>query len=485
MRKLVVAVAALAAVLASPGLARSGGGLPEPRIGDGAGLAGAAAQRTAQCGLPDATPWWIDYVDGTVPFRSELARPGTIVATTGGPIPASLRSAGAQTIYWEMNLPRYVGTPDAPADPAGVAAAADGLAAAAALSSGCPTPLIALNELLGPVSATPWPDGTTQYRADVLAFLQELAAKGALPFLLVPSNPPADPGQAAWWQQVAQVADVVREVYFQAPTIVQQGPVVGSRTLRTRLRAAVQSLTSLGVPAARTGLMLGFQSGGVYGRDGVQPREAWLEYVKLNVLAARQVASELQVPSIWDWGWAAYSAAAQDPDKPAAACVALWARDQTLCDGAGAGGPAFDASLTEGQIDPTAWCVFGTTRVTPAQLQAVAAYEGGSLARAGTLELERQAQAAVPVTRAQVLAAEREVVQTRFHGERALYLRTLAQAHLTVGIARGILVDELRGLPTIDAQQALLGQTTCAGDVLPAPGSLRAAARFPFLKLHA
>ena len=51
--------------------------------------------RAGTCGLPDAAPLWIDYADGTVPFRGELARPGVIVATSGGPIPATLRRAGA------------------------------------------------------------------------------------------------------------------------------------------------------------------------------------------------------------------------------------------------------------------------------------------------------------------------------------------------------------------------------------------------------
>jgi hypothetical protein len=456
VKKGLVVLAALLGALALPGLARA-----------------------AQCGLPDAPPWWIDFADGTVPFRGVFARPGAIVATSGGPIPSGLRAAGAQTIYWEMNLPRLVGTPQAPADPANVVAAADGLAANAALSSACPTPLVALNELLGSTARTPWDDATAQYRANVLALLQELAGKGVRPFLLLPSNPPADLGQAAWWQQAAQSADLVRETYLSAPTVVQQGAVLGSRTLRTRMRGAVQSLVSLGVPVARTGLMLGFQSGGAYGRAGLQPREAWLEYVKLSVLAARRVASELAVPTVWNWGWGVYSAAGQDADKSAAACVALWTRDRSLCDGASTG---VDPSLTDGQIDPGAWCVLGGARLTEAALAAVARVEGGDLARAGTLALQRAAQAQVAAPRADVLAAERAVVRTRFHGRRALYLRTLAKAHLTVGLARGILVDELRGLPTQAAQQELLDRSTCAGDVLPAPGALRAAARFPFLK---
>jgi hypothetical protein len=437
-----------------------------------------AQARAAQCGLPDAAPLWIDFADGTVPFRSVFSRPGVIVATSGGPIPGLLRSAGAQTIYWEMNLPRLVGTPQAPLPPDGVTAAADGLAAGAALSSGCPTPLIALNELHGTTAPPPWDASTAQYRANVLALLQELALKGARPFLLLPSNPNPAPELADWWRQAAQTADLVREVYFNAPSIESQGPVLGSRALRTKMRAAVQSLTGIGIPSSRVGLMLGFYSSGAAGRAGLQPREAWLDYVKLNVLAARKVAAELQVATIWNWGWGVFSAAGQDPDKPVAACVALWARDPSLCDAPPLA--PFDASLTAGQIDPLAWCTFGTTRVTPAQLAAATRLTGDE-ASAGTLLLERAARATVPVSRPAVLAAEGRIVAKRFRGKRSLYTRALARARLTVGIARGVIVDQLRGPATPVEQQAALATATCAGDVLPAPGTVSLAARFPFL----
>jgi hypothetical protein len=455
-----VVVAALAAAFALPAQARAG-----------------------QCGLPDVAPLWIDFADGTVPFRSVFSRPGVIVATAGGPIPAQFRTAGAQTIYWEMSLSRLVGTPLAPLPPDGVTTAADNLAAAAALSSGCTTPLIALNELFGTTTPPPWDANTAQYRANALAFLQELALKGARPFLLLPSNPNPAPELADWWRQAAQFADLVREVYFAAPSIESQGPILGSRTLRTRMRAAVQSLTGIGIPPAKVGLMLGFYSSGAAGRAGLQPREAWLDFVKLNVLAARQVATELGLSTVWNWGWGAYSATGQDADKPAAACVALWTRDPTLCDAPTAAGPGFDTSLAAGQIDPAAWCSFGTTRVTPAQL-AAAQQLAGDEAAAGTLLLQRAAQSAVPVARARVLAAEQLVVKKSFQGKRSLYTRALARDGLTVGLARGILLDELRGLPAPAAQQAVLATTVCAGDVLPAAGSVRLADRAPYLKLQ-
>ena len=49
-----------------------------------------------------------------------------------------------------------------------------------------------------------------------------------------------------------------------------------------------------------------------------------------------QVAQDEGVSTIWSWGWANFGPQSVDPDKPAAACVYLWSRDQTLCDGPGA-----------------------------------------------------------------------------------------------------------------------------------------------------
>src|SRR3954463_8478937 len=78
-------------------------------------LAAPGVARAGTCGLPDAAPLWIDYADGTVPFRGQLSKPGVIVATSGGAIPAAFRRAGAQTVYWEMKFEADVGTPSAPA----------------------------------------------------------------------------------------------------------------------------------------------------------------------------------------------------------------------------------------------------------------------------------------------------------------------------------------------------------------------------------
>ena len=50
----------------------------------------------------------------------------------------------------------------------------------------------------------------------------------------------------------------------------------------------------------------------------------------------------------------------------------------------------------------------------------------------------------VPVSTAQMLAAERTVIATRFGGSAAAYHSALAAAHATVPVARQILADQLR-----------------------------------------
>src|SRR5205085_10298432 len=97
-----------------------------------------------------------------------------------------------------------------------------------------------------------------------------------------------------WWREVAQVAGIVREDYFPAPLIYKQGPVLGSRTLRQEFRDSLTDFTSLGIPPAKLWIFLGFQTATATARrEGPEPARAWFETVKLQVLAAKQVAKEL------------------------------------------------------------------------------------------------------------------------------------------------------------------------------------------------
>ncbi len=282
------------------------------------------------CGVAEAQPVWIDYVDGTVEFwRDRFGQPGVVLATGGPGLGAEMRATGATaTVHFDLYLRRRVGTPMAPNDPATMEKRADGLYDYAVQVTGCSTPMIALNELWGASVPTPWTVTTERYRANVLRFVQRLAERGGRPALLV-SSAPARGGEAAvWWRAIGQVSDIVLENYWNANVISRAGPVEGSRMLRVDFRNSAATLLAIGVPSNRIGLMLGFHTTpGTGGREGLRPREKWFEVGKLQTLAARQVSRELRLAHVWSWGWTMRTAAGKDPDKTLAACAWLWVRD--------------------------------------------------------------------------------------------------------------------------------------------------------------
>src|SRR5712691_8679583 len=170
-----------------------------------------SSARTVDCGLPAATPIWIDYGEGslTPDVRAVFARPGVVVSTSGTVLPTYYRSHGAATTYFVLHLPALV--------------------AQAVASSGCTTPWLALNELLGAGSPAPWSPTNAQYRADVLMLMQQLAAGGAHPVLLVHGDPTVAGDTAEWWREVAQTGGVAYEAYYDAPHTYGLGPLLGNR----------------------------------------------------------------------------------------------------------------------------------------------------------------------------------------------------------------------------------------------------------------
>jgi hypothetical protein len=426
VRRFLFVLAALAVVAALPGRARAEG----------------------ECApLPAKKPVWIDFADGSVPFWEQFARPGVVAAASNLIFPPKLRALGARTVYWDMYLNKRVGTPGAPADPATVVARANKLFDYAVQSSGCSTPYIAENELFGAALVPPWSVTNAQYRANVLLFLRTLTDRGAHPYLLV-SNRPYTAGVAGdWWRQAAEVSDFALEVYFPAPAVHGQGPLMGNRVLRTAFRRAILNYTQLGIPASKLGIMLGFQTEPrMGGREGLKPASAWFETVKWQALAAKQVAREIPISTVWSWGWANWGARGYDPDKQAAACVWLWTRDHPLCDGPAAAGAGFDASLTEGQIrlPSGVQCTVDGRRISSAGIGQLQALTGDRevaftalFARAVEAEQER-------VTTTDVLSAERAVIATRFGGSGQAYRTAIAKAGGTLPIARGAIADELR-----------------------------------------
>jgi hypothetical protein len=401
------------------------------------------------CDLPAQRPLWIDFGDGSVPFWQQVfARPGIIAAASNFLVPPKLRAAGAKTVYWDMHLNNRVGTPQKPLDPAGVTDQADRLYLRAVASSGCATPVIALNELFGAGTATPWSDSNTTYRANVLTLLRRLSALGARPYLLI-SSPPYTGGDAGqWWRDASQVADLVREVYFSGPRISKQGPLLGSRTMRDALRKSIEDFTEIGIPPSGLGVMLGFHTtkGIGSGREGLQPASAWFDVVKLEALAARQVAGEESIGSVWSWGWGVWSAGEADPDKEAAACVWLWARDASLCDGPKLAGEDFDLSRTEGLLPAGVQCALGPRVVTRSALAAVTKLTGDPDAALSALQERLVLGQATNLTSAELNAAEAQVVDRWFGGRFSRYQAALARAGISRSLARSIIDTQAREL---------------------------------------
>jgi hypothetical protein len=419
-----------------------------------AGRAASDPVFAGQCGIASQRTVWGEY--GWPSLLPILARPGTLLAVTPGvnkgavDYAAEARKRGAATYAFDLKMVNKVGTPATPADPSTLQAAAQKeYQAALARTGGCTTPLIVENELFGAATPTPWTTSTAQYRANVLAFLQDLAALGAHPVILVNKSPYTGSSDAvAWWLEVAKVADVVREVYLPATNIWPLGPILGNRALRKSYRQASLDFTSIGIPPNRVGIMLSFLSQkGVGGRNGLQPASAWFQVVKWEALSAKEVAGELGLGSVFSWGWQMWNRKEVDPAKPKAACVWLWARNRSLCRAPRMLGKKFDRSLTAGQI------LLG--RGTICRAQGAGVVGAGGVASLQALTGDRQAAVSAlfarlvenaerPVSRHAVLAAEREVVSQSFHGSRSAYFDALRQAHATVGIARAALADEIR-----------------------------------------
>jgi hypothetical protein len=241
----------------------------------------------------------------------------------------------------------------------------------------------------------PWSATNAAYRANVLTILQRLAARGAHPALLVHGNPTVEGDTAAWWLTASQSASLVYEAYFDASKMFPLGPVIANRRMRLALRFTSALFESAGVPRSRLGFMFGFHTAltpGIGGRQGLAPTEAWLRVVKWEALAARQVAGELQIPTLWSWGWGTFGPDSADPDKPVAA-----------------------------------------SRLTKDRQAALTA----QFARAALLNF-------APVSQKAVLGVERSAIATAFKENRKAYLRALARRGADVAIARGAISDELR-----------------------------------------
>jgi hypothetical protein len=150
--------------------------------------------------------------------------------------------------------------------------------------------------------------------------------------------------------------------------------------------------------------------------------------------------------SVWSWGWGVFSVAEDDPDKPKAACVYLWARNPAYCNVQKIfGKKLFNTSRTEGQLifPPGARCTLEGKRIDTGDIRGLTSVTGDPNVAFTAVFARAVASLSAPLKPTQISAAEKAVVGSRF-GSTAAYHAALARAHASPAAARGVIADELR-----------------------------------------
>ena len=199
---------------------------------------------------------------------------------------------------------------------------------AAVTQTGCSTPLIVENELYGAGTR----DAVVGDERAVPRERPRLPPgrsprSGAHPVLLISGAPYTGGDAVAWWQQVAQVADIVREVYVPA-TLDLEARAGRSVTARCASGTARGSPTSprSGSLRADSGSWSASSRQGDGGRNGLSRRPRGSRSSKWYALAAKQVAGELGLGTVCRG--AGRVEPGGRPRQADAACVWLWARER-------------------------------------------------------------------------------------------------------------------------------------------------------------
>ena len=453
-------------------------------------LPASSASAAANC-LPDGSPLYVDYANSSVLFRDQVfKRPGLILTMDDLPTkqsdPASgFRQAGAVTTYWDEHLEKIVGMPNSPASPGSIGPAAATLVANAKQSSGCANPVIALNELIPPGSASA--SAVAQYRANVLALIGAITNGGGHAVLALPSTTPMARGPRGHLPPAGKPAGEPRagDLLQQQPAL-PAGRAAGEPQHPHRLPQPDRQARGAGHPRRRHRDHARLPVGaGQDGREGLQPTASWLEMVKLQQLAAKTVAGDTGIATIWSWGWGTFNnLGSADPDKQAAACVYLWTRDPTLCNAPGSYN--FDTDVTEGQINLPGGvqCGWNGGKIKVRDLARLTRALKGNAATAQSALLERgvvNATARAPSR--SVTQAQQAIIKSSFGGSARRYSRALRRNKLGTTTARAIIADQIaQGLVTTKvkpqtyttwlggAETTALSTATCLLDAIPTAG---------------
>jgi hypothetical protein len=246
---------------------------------------------------------------------------------------------------------------------------------------------------------------------------------------------------------MSQYADIVSESYFPAPRVGRMGTLAGGRWVRELFRKRMAPYLDLGIPTSKLGIMLGFHTTPGSGGREHAPLLQWLNVTKLQAGAAQEVAKELGLRYVWSWGWGVFGKGSpeDDPDKPTAACVYLWARNPKLCNALRIVPKRFDKSRDAGRIvlPRGARCTVAGRPLTWGDMRALTPILGDPDAAFTALYARNVASVFQPLKSKQVTDAERAIVAGHF-GSYGAYNRALARAHASRSIARGVIADELR-----------------------------------------
>jgi hypothetical protein len=159
-----------------------------------------------------------------------------------------------------------------------------------------------------------------------------------------------------------------------------------------------------------------------------------------------------------------WSTGEADPDKEAAACVWLWARDSRLCNGPKLAGPAFDDARADAQLRPGIQCVLGRHVVTRSQLGAIARLTGDPESALSALHARLVLAQATDLSADELRAAEAAVVAQSFRGSWSAYRAALARAGMSPALARAILSHEAREAKVRDRLRAPAPTATQVAD---------------------
>ena len=227
-------------------------------------------------------------------------------------------------------------------------------------------------------------------------------------------------------------------------------------------------------PGGRVALELQFQSAaGQGGRQGLQPRAAWLEFVKLEALAAKQVAAETKIQGVWSWGWPSFSVAGQRSRQGRRRMrLSLDARRRSSATARSSRASRSTPRSRRGRSRLPPACAARSARapILKADVGRTAALTGDLGSAASALLQRAVLRAQAPVDPATVLAAERAIIRDRFGGSGSRYRAALARA-AALGPRRAR--DRRRPAGARPRQGALPAEAAVEHEVARVPDDLR------------